>query len=666
MSILANKIAQQYTVDSILSYVNKNKTNYAILLDGKWGIGKTYFWENKLKSKIEEIGKKTIYVSLYGVNNTEEIGKRIALGRWEIVQKLSDSKWGGRITELAKATFGSLKNIEIQNIKGIEVPKINFEKFIDFTQTVLCFDDLERANIDINEILGYINNFVEHDGTKVIIIGNEDEIADKLSNQNLELKVLTSYFYLEESGELNRKNTQPQNKEQVSIDDLITNKVRELFHKRNEYKRIKEKLIGKTLTIQLDERSIIEDIIDQTSNQKQELQKFLEHNIHIIETTFKESDTKNIRILKQGLEDFELIYQQCIEIDSDKLNVMLQSILKFVLAASFEIKTNSSNSEELGGINSYNDFIEAGFLRGLDKERKGILKQFEEKYYKVQTQYYHRKFFKFAEVLIRKGIFNKELFKEEMASFQLSLEEKKNLHEELLRGEFWGLSDDEFIKIEQETYKKLIEGEVNFAWYFRAYKIYSYFIENKMVSNDNKNLKEELMIGLNKASENGKSIDYLGALFYHEKGIDEDKNLLEFKEEIIKINKTLRSKEEKIAVEKIMDAMKEKTHQSNWMLNYFHAPFFVHCDIEELSQILIGLTGDQINSFRMLVEKRVSGLNELPQLKIDLENLKLLKQMLNDQINHERMTPRLVSLKELIGSIEKFEYQVSIMEKTNE
>lgn len=102
------------------------------------------------------------------------------------------------------------------------------------------------------------------------------------------------------------------------------------------------------------------------------------------------------------------------------------------------------------------------------------------------------------------------------------------------------------------------------------------------------------------------------------------------------------------------------------MLNYFHAPFFVHCDIEELSRILIGLTGDQIKSFRMLVEKRVSGLNELPHLKIDLENLKLLKQMLNDQINHERMTPRLVSLKELIGAIKEFEYQVSIMEKINE
>ncbi|TKH55745.1 hypothetical protein FC680_20255 [Bacillus cereus] len=53
------------------------------------------------------------------------------------------------------------------------------------------------------------------------------------------------------------------------------------------------------------------------------------------------------------------------------------------------------------------------------------------------------------------------------------------------------------------------------------------------------------MAGLNKADENGKSIDYIGALFYHEKDVAMDGDFLEFKEEIIKINNSLRSKEEK-------------------------------------------------------------------------------------------------------------------------
>ena len=136
--------SMQYTVESILNYVKRDETSYAVLLNGMWGSGKTYFWENVLKEKIEKTGKKTIYVSLYGINSIDDINKRIALGRWEIVQKFNDSKWGGRMTELAKATFGILKSVEIPFVKEMQSPDINFEQFIDFTETVLCFDDLEE------------------------------------------------------------------------------------------------------------------------------------------------------------------------------------------------------------------------------------------------------------------------------------------------------------------------------------------------------------------------------------------------------------------------------------------------------------------------------------------------------------------------------------------
>ena len=38
--------------------------------------------------------------------------------------------------------------------------------FFSTDDKVLCFDDLERANVDVIDILGYINNFVEHDHIK--------------------------------------------------------------------------------------------------------------------------------------------------------------------------------------------------------------------------------------------------------------------------------------------------------------------------------------------------------------------------------------------------------------------------------------------------------------------------------------------------------------------
>ena len=69
-------------VESILDYVRKPYTDHAIMINGEWGSGKTYFWNNKVKNKIESTeidGKryKTIYMSLYGISNLDDISKKI-------------------------------------------------------------------------------------------------------------------------------------------------------------------------------------------------------------------------------------------------------------------------------------------------------------------------------------------------------------------------------------------------------------------------------------------------------------------------------------------------------------------------------------------------------------------------------------------------------------
>ena len=70
-------------VESILDYVRADYTDYAIMINGEWGSGKTYFWNNKIRNKIDSLtfnGKKytTIYMSLYGISNLEEISKKMA------------------------------------------------------------------------------------------------------------------------------------------------------------------------------------------------------------------------------------------------------------------------------------------------------------------------------------------------------------------------------------------------------------------------------------------------------------------------------------------------------------------------------------------------------------------------------------------------------------
>ena len=39
-------------VESILDYVRSDYTDYAVMINGEWGIGKTHFWNNRIKNKI--------------------------------------------------------------------------------------------------------------------------------------------------------------------------------------------------------------------------------------------------------------------------------------------------------------------------------------------------------------------------------------------------------------------------------------------------------------------------------------------------------------------------------------------------------------------------------------------------------------------------------------
>ena len=164
-------------VESILDYIRSDYTDYAIMINGEWGSGKTYFWNNKVKNKIESMefnGKryKTIYMSLYGISNLEEISKKIFIETTQLMdknlKKFMNSNSQVNIPEYAKT------GLDMANFFGVTQSgdKIDYKDFFSTEDKVLCFDDLERANVDVIDILGYINNFVEHDHIKTIIICN--------------------------------------------------------------------------------------------------------------------------------------------------------------------------------------------------------------------------------------------------------------------------------------------------------------------------------------------------------------------------------------------------------------------------------------------------------------------------------------------------------------
>ena len=140
-----------------------------------------------------------IHYSLYGVNSCEQIRKEI---EYKILTKICERKYkipskvleyipvgADIVTKIASEIITKKTGINIlspiKNAKNI-LGKIEF----DTSKIIIIFDDLERTSVEINNVLGLINLFVENKKMKVIIVANEDEIGSSRISSNLPEKFL--------------------------------------------------------------------------------------------------------------------------------------------------------------------------------------------------------------------------------------------------------------------------------------------------------------------------------------------------------------------------------------------------------------------------------------------------------------------------------------------
>lgn len=163
----------------VKNYLNSSNEELALVINGPWGSGKTYF----IKHLPDEVkgDKKIIYLSLFGVSSLKELDEKInsqilcsVLPSENECFKKKAASIGNSILELAKLggpigeTVGSIVKDSVGGVSDL----IKNDRF------VFCFDDLERASISSKLVLGYINTFVE-DGNKTIILVNESKLVSK-------------------------------------------------------------------------------------------------------------------------------------------------------------------------------------------------------------------------------------------------------------------------------------------------------------------------------------------------------------------------------------------------------------------------------------------------------------------------------------------------------
>ena len=651
-------------VESILDYVRSDYTDYAIMLNGEWGSGKTHFWNNKIKKKIESMqlnGKRytTIYMSLYGISNLEEISKKIFIETTQLMdknlRKFMNTNGITSIPEYAKT------GIDMANFFGVTQngDRLNYKEFFSTDDKVLCFDDLERANVDVIDILGYINNFVEHDHIKTIIICNEKELATKLKSSNLEMKTFIATYLLDKQDELN-KSDKP-------MVEKIQDKIEHVFDKANDYERIKEKLIGETFEYAPKFDYIINGILMRYENDP-DLIRFLRENTNLIISTFNKSGTRNLRILKHALNDFKKIYEMVNKSYPNTNHRVMQTMLIFTIAVSFEIKAGKITKDKFINIKDneeYKSILVSS--RILMDNRQFYIKEFDSNYYyNFKSEY---RFFKFIEYYVRTRIFDMKIFKENMETIRNTVDtENLPAYKRLLTEEYWKISDEQFNEIIEEIIEDVKEGKIKLIDIVKLFAYFSYFSRKNLIKYDLKTLKSIFFNGMNISSLNSEYCpnvkDELGKIAIEE--VEEDM------EEILKhfnmLNNQLLDKMYKEKAERIIKCIPMKMEQfyEQFDKECMQIPIFKYYDSFQLFQRISCASNEDI----VLIKEKLMDRANLytKEIEPEIKNIKQLKQIIEDYLKGKDPTIKTVMLKEFakdLGYITD-KYKTGILPKKEE
>lgn len=322
-------------IEPLLNYLKEEKTDYCVLITGKWGCGKTFYIKNCFQKEVlDEVSRKLVYISLFGTNTVDDLYTSILIGISSAkgidlingVRDNSDTVKGGEEFLKDRGVYKRIGNINFKGIllKGLkQIPGFkNIEVFSkDVLEGLYCFDDycivlddFERSNINKMELFGILDILADQNGAKVIIVSNDDKIKDVYNNEEQNKRI-------EES---------------------------------------KEKVIGLRISFNYDLDKAYDDIL--SGLQLDELSKSIltDYKEEVI-SLFNKCKSANIRTLIFALKRFGSIYKSVTELFNERKNnichdehcVSEDCVKQFLLSVLRNIIGTSIVYREKGFKNSY-------------------------------------------------------------------------------------------------------------------------------------------------------------------------------------------------------------------------------------------------------------------------------------------------------------------------
>ena len=392
-------------------YMKNADPQYAVMLTGRWGCGKTFFvtrWLEGLKEAREDreevIYLKPIYVSVYGMSSLAEVKTEIDrrinpfyYSKTAAVLKTA-AKFASKIVFKTDLTVDESREIKASASGPLDIMSL-FESDSEEVKGTrfIVFDDIERTFIPMNILLGFINFFVERCKFHVLIIGDESKLKD--DNQKI-------------------------------------------------YSDFKEKTVGRQFEIFPDVEAALDSYIEDYG-----LDKFIRKEREYIIRCFRATTYNNLRLLRQCLYDFNEVLREFPEKKVRENEVIFHCLLSSFIVVYAEYN-NAENHDTIAKWDRA--FLE--YNASSKEDEDNICCKLEKKYKEISDgNIYPATFYTFVNEIVNfltKGCSIK-------GTVEALFPTKRINH--TIQSKFDGfiyLPDDEFNKRYDEVEKDLLDGKI--------------------------------------------------------------------------------------------------------------------------------------------------------------------------------------------------------------
>jgi len=539
------------------------ETNNALLITGEWGVGKTYFFDNTLSEKIEEtsikenenIKYKPIRVSLSGVTSIDDIERRIVA---ELYPKLNKGLSKGK---------GAIKLLlSIPKIKEY-IPEIPNSDVIgsETDNLVICFDDLERRSktFPIDSLIGYINNLIENNNLKTIIIANTNKIEDE------------------------------------SFDE------------------IKEKLIGREIEYKINIEEVFDTLIQSEFQSFSEYTKFLQKEKSFICSFFQ--DYKNIRTLKFILTRYHNIHSQ-IEIIAPNIQyiqsnkeALLKDTLLFTIAIAIQHKkgkvTRNSKEEIDNKFRITRKDLEKYFNKQpssnqeIKEEEETILETIKSKYYNENnfSYFFYESIFDYIVGLnvLDEDLLDKNIKEKYKISEDNTILECYNIYNQINSDKVLSETNDTYKQLLKEMLSYVDKGEYDLQHYNSIYSLCLRYNNPLNIPEDK--LKKRIIKGIKKNKDRFSYNSKLPTILFYPEGTDVDKNMKEIVDLCLTINNEKEQEKYKQDSTNLINILKNDFDHFEHQVKhkYNNIPIFAYINSKTISEFYNDNRGLRIRLFNV-------------------------------------------------------------------